>query len=238
MSDALKIRFSLAIGGLLCALATTGWAVTLQSHDSIRTTAETYLREQAQTQHMGNIEVTIGTLDNRLRLTQCNGVLDAFIPQGARLQGNTTVGIRCPDADGWRIYVTGKVSVLADVLVVRESLGRGSPVNEASVELVEQDISSLTRGYLDDPSQLEDKILKRAVSPGMVLTPNMLEAPRIIRRGDRVTLEASQGALAVRMQGEAVMDGRRGERIRVRSLNSKKIVEGVVTATGVIKVTL
>jgi flagella basal body P-ring formation protein FlgA len=40
------------------------------------------------------------------------------------------------------------------------------------------------------------------------------------------------------MQGEAVMDGRRGERIRVRSLSSKKIVEGVVTAPGVIKVTL
>lgn len=238
MSDASKTRFRLAIGGLLCALATTGSAVTLQSHDSIRTRAETYLREQAQTQHVGKIEVTIGTLDSRLRLTQCNGPLDAFMPEGARLQGNTTVGIRCPDADGWRIYVTGKVSVLADVLVVRESLARGSPVNESSVELVEQNISSLTRGYLDDPSQLEDKILKRAVSPGMVLTPNMLEVPRIIRRGDRVTLEASQGALAVRMQGEAVMDGRRGERIRVRSLSSKKIVEGVVTAPGVIKVTL
>ena len=238
MSGVSKTRYSLAVGSLLCGLTTAGWAVNLQSHDSIRTRAETYLREQAQTQHVGKIEVTIGTLDSRLRLTRCNGSLDAFIPEGARLQGNTTVGIRCPDADGWRIYVTGKVAVLADVLVVRDSLGRGSPVNEASVELVERDITSLTRGYLDDPSQLEDKILKRAVSPGMVLTPNMLEVPRIIRRGDRVTLEASRGALAVRMQGEAVMDGRRGERIRVRSLSSKKIVEGEVTAPGVIKVTL
>jgi flagella basal body P-ring formation protein FlgA len=212
--------------------------MTLQSHDSIRTRAQTYLMEQAQTQHTGKIEVTIGTLDSRLRLRQCDGFLEAFIPEGAHLQGNTTVGIRCPDADGWRIYVTGKVSLLADVLVARESLARGSPVNEDSVELVERDISSLSRGYLNEPSQLEDKVLRRAVSPGMVLTPNMLESPRIIRRGDRVSLEVSQGALAVRMQGEAVMDGRRGERIRVRSLSSKKIVEGVVTAPGVIKVTL
>ena len=231
-------RFSLAVGGLLCAFTATGSAMTLQSHDSIRTRAQTYLMEQAQTQHTGKIEVTIGTLDSRLRLRQCDRFLEAFIPEGAHLQGNTTVGIRCPDADGWRIYVTGKVSVLADVLVARESLARGSSVNEDSVELVERDISSLSRGYLNEPSQLEDKVLRRAVSPGMVLTPNMLESPRIIRRGDRVSLEASQGALAVRMQGEAVMDGRRGERIRVRSLSSKKIVEGVVTAPGVIKVTL
>jgi flagella basal body P-ring formation protein FlgA len=225
-------------GVTLFMLAGTCGATSFQSHESIRETAKAYLHEQAEARNAGKISVTIGQLDSRLRLQQCPEPLETFLPDGARLQGNTTVGVRCPTADGWRIFVTGKVSILADVLVLKTSARRGDSLHAGDVELVERDISALSRGYLEDPAELEGKILKRAVSTGMVLTPGLLEAPRVVRRGDRVTLEARQGTLAVRMQGEAVTDGRPGERIRVRSLNSEKIVEGTVVDAGVIKVTL
>lgn len=232
-----KPFLSAIASGCIFAVSAAG-ATSFQSHDSIRDSARSFLLEQAQAGNSGNVSVTIGQLDRRLKLQQCNGPLETFLPDGARLRGNTTVGVRCPVADGWRIFVTGKVSVLADVLVLRTSARRGDSLNAGDVELVERDISSLSRGYLEDPAELEGKILKRAVSNGMVLTPGLLEAPRVVRRGDRVTLVARQGSLAVRMQGEAVMDGRPGERIRVRALNSEKIVEGTVMDAGVIKVTL
>jgi len=219
-------------------LAGTCGAMSFQSHDSIRETAKTFLTVEAQSRNQGKINVSIGQLDSRLRLQHCSKPLETFLPDGAKLQGNTTVGIRCPISDGWRIYVTGKVLILADVLVLTTSARRGESLNAGDVELIERDISALSRGYLDDPAELEGKILKRGVSNGMVITPGLLEAPRVIRRGDRVTLEAHQGTLAVRMQGEAIMDGRPGERIRVRSLNSEKIVEGTVVDAGVIKVAL
>jgi flagella basal body P-ring formation protein FlgA len=40
------------------------------------------------------------------------------------------------------------------------------------------------------------------------------------------------------MAGEAISDGSRGERIRVRALNSRRIVDCVVVSAGVVKVTL
>lgn len=225
-------------GGLLCLLAGTCGATPFQSHESIREAARVFLNDQAEARNGSKISVAIGQLDSRLRLQPCTEPLETFLPDGARLQGNTTVGVRCPIPDGWRIYVTGKVSILADVLVLTTSARRGDVLNAGDVERVERDISTLRRGYLDNPGELEGKILKRAVSAGMVLTPGLLEAPRVIRRGDRVTLEARHGSLAVRMQGEAIMDGRPGERVRVRALNSEKIVEGTVVNAGVIKVTL
>jgi len=127
---------------------------------------------------------------------------------------------------------------LAKALVTRRALPRGAPLGPDDVQLVERDVARLHQGYLDDPSDIEGMQLKRPVTAGTVLTGSLIQAPRLVKRGQRVTLEARTGAVAVRMAGEAVSDGSRGQRIRVRALDSRRIVEGVVVSPGVVKVTL
>ena len=71
-----------------------------QDHAAIRDTAQSFLTAFADSQKQGRSEVRLGQLDRRLKLKACKNPLEAFRPPGARVMGNTTVGIRCPDDGG------------------------------------------------------------------------------------------------------------------------------------------
>ena len=68
------------------------------------------------------------------------------------------------------------------------------------------------------------------------MTPRVLEAPRLVRRGERVTITARADGIDVRMAGKALMDGTAGERIRVRNINSDRVIEATVASPGMVEV--
>jgi flagella basal body P-ring formation protein FlgA len=70
------------------------------------------------------------------------------------------------------------------------------------------------------------------------VTPHMVEAPRLIQRGQEVTLVVEGTALAVRAKGTALGDAAEGERVQVRNSSSQEVVEGVVRGRGIVAVSL
>lgn len=224
--------------GLSLGLSAQAWGGDFQSHQSILDTAERFLSEQAAAAHSGKVEIDMGRLDSRLRLKPCGQPLQAFLPNGARLNGNTSVGISCPGPTEWKIYVSGSVKIFGEVVVAAEPLMRGAAITPDQVKVIEREIAGLNYGFYTTPDRLRGMLAKRAVAAGTVITPNLLTAPRLINRGDRVTLLANSGRIEVQMRGEAMSDGTKGERIRVRTLNTKRVIEGWVVSRGVVKVTL
>lgn len=220
--------------GLLGA-APLGAASWLQSHDSIRAAATHYLQENPPVDD-GRVESAIGHLDSRLRLHQCEDALEVFQPPGGRQSGHTTLGVRCSGPKPWKLYIPVTIKVYRPVAVARHALLRGSLVAEADIALVEKDISRLGYGYVMDISTAVGKELRRSVTEGTVLTPNHLTAPHLVERGQTVVIVATSAGIEIRMAGEALADGALNERIRVRNGKSKRIVEGVVTAPGVVQV--
>ncbi len=209
-----------------------------QSRETILKTAQSFLDDFTSSSHSGRTEIKLGKLDPRLKLKACETQLEAFQAPGSRQMGNTTVGIRCPDENGWSIYVTAKIKVFGKVLVLRQPLTRGVAISQNDLDLVERNLAALPYGYYADPKPVIGKLTKRTLAANSVLTPQMLTAPKLIKRGQRVTLVGEAGALTVRMVGEALSDGSEGDIIRVRADGSKRVIDGTVTPQGVIKVTL
>jgi flagella basal body P-ring formation protein FlgA len=58
----------------------------------------------------------------------------------------------------------------------------------------------------------------------------------IVRRGQEVTLLSSDGAVEVRANGRAMIDGAAGSRIQVQNLSSLRVVEGVVESADLVRV--
>ena len=98
------------------AATATQW----QSHAAIRGAAQNFMEAFVSNQHQGRSTVKLGQLDSRLRLKACGSPLDAFMPAGGRVMGNTTVGVRCRDDGGWNIYVSARVDVFGPVLIARQ----------------------------------------------------------------------------------------------------------------------
>lgn len=214
----------------------SGDAVELQSHASIRATARTFMLSQIRGSTHRKVAVQAGALDSRLRLPACPVSLQAFLPPGGRTIGNATVGVRCTAGKPWSLYVPVRVSVHDRVAVASRALARGQVISAADLTWREHDIARLPFGYIADPKGAIGKVLKRAVGAGKVLTPALLSAPLMVRRGQTVTLVAGGDALAVRMAGRALMDGSRGDLVRVRNTHSDHVVQGIVVAPGQVRV--
>ncbi len=138
----------------------------------------------------------------------------------------------------WRIYVPINIIRYAKVLIMRGNMPRGSILHLSDVTTRRFNISRLSNGYFIDKNQVRGKVLKRSLRRGYILTNGMLDVRKLIKRGDIVTIMASSGALAIRVKGEALMDGRKGDLIRVRNDSSKREIQAVVVATGMVKVSM
>ena len=60
-------------------------------------------------------------------------------------------------------------------------------------------------------------------------------APKLVRRGQSVTLALRSGALTITAQGRALADGKEGDLVRVTTSPSR-IVDGLVEASGSVRV--
>ena len=234
--EKLMFRKTAALTFLLLLVPAAAWSGQVQTHDSILKAATGFLRDQLGRTEGQVPEITPGRLDPRLRLAQCDLPLEAFMPPGRRELGNTTVGVRCNGSKSWTLYVPMTINLYAGVVVATTSLPKGEYIDSSKVKIARRNLAKLPQGYFRELAEVEGMMLKRNVTAGQPLIPAMLKAQRMIERGQRVTMLASGGGLEVRMAGEALSHGARGERIRVRNLTSRRIVEGVVTGAGLVRV--
>lgn len=222
---------------LMLAIGAAG-ASDLQDHESIRSAGAEFLREQARALHGGQPEVEVNRLDRRLRLSACAEPLEAFMPSAGRTLGTTSVGVRCHAPKPWTLYLPAKISLAGDVVVAARALARGEHLDADDLKLVRRDLAGLPPGYADRPEALVGQRLRRAVSVGTPLGEQMLEVPVLVRRGQRVTVLAQGRGIQVRSSGKALGDATEGERVRVENTSSKRVVEGVAVAEGVVRVNL
>jgi len=213
-------------------------AAEWQDPAAIRATAESYLQATAGKQNNMRTEVHLGQLDPRLRLKACRLPLESYTPPGSRSAGNTTIGVRCPDDGGWNIYISARIDIFGRVLVARQPLRRGARVQASDLEYREHNLANLNYGYYTETDAVTNMVVKRMISTSNVITPQMVEAPKLIRRGDLVVVIAESSGLSIRSSGKALNDGKSGDIVRIEATGSRRVVDGIVVSQGVVKVTL
>lgn len=184
----------------------------------------------------GDVEVSIGRLDPRLRLSRCEQALDARFTQTRRLSGPISVEVRCEGNKPWALYVPVTLANYAEVVIAARPLARGAVLTAEDVSLARRRVDATVRDYLEQPAAAVGQVVARATASGEILGERQLRRPRLVRRGDHVVMSVGSSSVNVSMKGEALADGSAGERIRVRNLSSARVVEGTVTAAGVVVV--
>lgn len=207
----------------------------VQSLDGIQTAAEQFVRSSLPEKSVKHF-VTANKLDPRLRLDDCASPLEAFSQGTAPNSGRMTVGVRCPSANPWTIYVPVTVEVEVSVLVLRRPLARRARVEMADVEPQVRRMPGVASSFVNDTASLQGHRLKRSLPVGTALTVEMLQPDVLVRRGQQVTLIAANGPVQIRAQGEALTEGAAFDRVRVKNVSSLKVVEGVVESDGVVRV--
>ncbi len=219
------------------ALLLTGHAVGAQvpepeSLDRIRTIASAAVSAQAS----ASARVDADTLDPRLRLPACTSAPVADPPT---LRGPVaTVAVHCAAPTRWSVHVPVRIRDLRPVLVLRRPVRAGELADDSLFDTQARDIAALPFGHLEDPASVRGRQFRRALPGGAAPVPGDLVAPRWVQRGQTVQLRSRSGGIEVRAEGTALADGAAGHRVRVENRGSRRIVEGTVSAPGVVEVVL
>lgn len=171
-------------------------------------------------------------IDSGLRMPECSGGLSAHV-------GNRGVAeVSCAGPMAWKLFVPVRVTRLESVLVLTRPVGAGQTLSEDMLRVETRNTGNLTTGSLSAPTQATGQVAARALMAGTVLAHTDLRPPRLVRRGDLVTLVARRSGLEVRSQGRALGDAGISEQVNVENLGSRRQIRGRVNPQGEVEVLL
>jgi flagella basal body P-ring formation protein FlgA len=204
----------------------------LQTWPELRQAAERHLQDLATRDDAAlKARVEIGAIDPRLRLPRCAQPI-LFLPAGARLHGNGSLGVRCEDTpQPWTLYLSYKITLQGPALVARRPLAARQPLQAGDLELKEIAYAGPPGDYPRDAALLEGVMTARPIPAGQAITMDRLVRSQTVRAGQRVKLWLSGNGFVVTQEGVALNGARPGEPVRVRT-DAGKLVQGLASADG------
>lgn len=129
-----------------------------------------------------------------------------------------------------RFNVSGNIERMMPVPVLKSSLKNGDIISSLDIDWIDLPKNRISTGLITNESDLINMTPRRTASAGKPLSVNDLERPRLVDRGDDITLVFESGPLVLTAKGKALQAGAIGDTIRVANLDSSKNLQGTVTA--------
>lgn len=180
----------------------------------------------------------VGPIEPHLAFDKCSRPVRPVVASPQHMKDRVVIELLCEDAKPWHLYVPVRIVATSPVAVAVHAIVAGTAIKAADLKVEEHDVSELPLGFLDDPAIAVGLIASRPIAGGAYMTNQQLAAPKVVQRGQSVTLLADAGGISVRMAGRALSDGLMNQRVRVQNLSSGKIVEGIARSEQVVEIIL
>lgn len=144
--------------------------------------------------------------------------------------------LRCA-RPAWQMSLHSQADVFLPVVMAAHVLERDQTIDEADLKLEKINLAKAQRGFFNRIGEVAGQSARRRIRAEQILHAGLLDAPLLVRRGDKVKILAHKDGIQASTEGEALSNGRQGEVIRVRNLSSNKQIDtqilepGVVTST-------
>ena len=137
----------------------------------------------------------------------------------------------------WKTSVRVRQKIYREVVVAKRPIRRNHKIARADVAMIRKNISANRADpYLTSFDQVVGRLTKRPVGKDESLHSGMLRKPADVPEGGRVTVIYLSGALQLTVPGVAMVQGRAGQFIPVRNLETGRIVHGILQADETVKV--
>jgi flagella basal body P-ring formation protein FlgA len=192
------------------------------------------IRWQEISGHESDSALSFPGLPADYQLPDCEGGFDLALVKPLQA-GRNGLELSC-NTPYWKQHLAVQLHIYKAVAVLRKPVSAGQPLTADDISMVRHDTGELTKGYYLHPEDVQEQISRRSLRAGTVLSPDMLDPPVIINRGERVKIRVNRPGIRIEMNGTALENGRQDERIRVRNEQSQKIVHGRVAGRGLVQV--
>lgn len=195
--------------------------------------------DQAITQNLAaypyvNLNVSVRSLDKRLRLKDCTEELQTTVRNPSQRLGRITTEVSCLGQNPWKIYVQATASAEMEVPVLVRPISRGEIVSTDDLELRLVALGQEQQPIAESLESLVGMEARRTLAPGQPIVLSQVIAPDVIKRGQAVSIRYDESDLRITMSGKALQNGAKGEWIAVENSSSGRQIEGRVTRDGFI----
>ncbi len=125
--------------------------------------------------------------------------------------------------------VVGSVSDIVRVPVLTRPIMKGDVIATADFSLERRRRSELGQDFLTDPARVIGNAAKRPLGRGSLIREADIQRPEVVERNSVILMTFDQPGLQLSMRGRALQGGAVGETIQVQNLNSRKVVEAVIS---------
>ncbi|NBX65998.1 MAG: flagella basal body P-ring formation protein FlgA [Proteobacteria bacterium] len=162
-------------------------------------------------------------------------VADFSMPQSG---GPFSAIIRVAASGGKPETVTlrGMAERLVHVPVLKRTMKNGTIIEATDITWVTKPAAGIRRDIILDEASLIGTTPRKAVAAGIVLRPDDLQTPLMIKRGAPVTMVYETGGMYITAKGRAMEDGAYGQTIKVSNVGSNKQLEAQVTGSRIVTV--
>lgn len=150
------------------------------------------------------MEVSVGTLDSRLRLAPCSRV-EPYLPAGSRLWGRTRLGLRCVEgSSAWNVFLPVTIKAWGPAWVLTGNVAPGAVLTANDAAQAEVDWAADAAPVLANPEAWLGQTATRQLMAGQALRQSMVKAPSLFKAGAQVRVSAQGPGYAVTSAGQAL----------------------------------
>jgi flagella basal body P-ring formation protein FlgA len=124
-------------------------------------------------------------------------------------------------------HYTGTATETIDAVAVDHPIERGQLVRASDLTVLRRPKSDT--GALTDPKAAAGLAARHALRPGQALTATDLMKPEVVARNDSVTIVYQAPGVTLTLRGQAQEAGAMGDTISVLNVDSKRVVQAVVS---------
>jgi flagella basal body P-ring formation protein FlgA len=208
-------------------------AQTHQDLGQLKTVAEQFLMKEGAGLP-GEVKVELRPLDARMQLAPCPAP-EAFLQPGARVWGNTTVGLRCSAPTAWKVYIQAKVSVIGEYVAAGVPLAQGQPIDQSQLVMLKGDLAALPNGVVTDMAQAVGRTSNISLPSGSPLRLDGLKSKPVVQSGQMVRVVSSGAGFKVSAEGRAIGTAGEGQVVQVRT-PAGAVISGIAQAGGLVEV--
>ena len=180
----------------------------------------------------GKVSITINTPMSGA-LPACDAA-EPFLPNGARLWGRVSVGIRCNAERPWTRYVPAYIAVTANYYVTTRQINAGETLATTDFALREGDLTALPHNVITNSSQLNGVIAVNRIASGAPLRGEQLRGTVAIHSGQNVKVMTQGAGFVASTEGRAMTNAAVGATVQVKTQGGR-LVTGIAHEDGTIE---
>jgi len=187
--------------------------------------------------------------DRAARVREIQGFDDTVIPPGKL---SSEVGVSDQIYKGGSIPVSmilrvnqqevkelrfrAQIEIEADVVMVRNYIQKNKNIEENDVQVIRKNITRLPQDVVSHLDEVLGNRTTLSLNGQELVRRSMIESAPLIKRGDRVVLIIENDYFRITALGEVKEEGRRGERVKLMNISSKKEVSGQILDAHTVRV--